>query len=135
MKENSNQEAIVIGESLKQLLDAGTVRQRRTLQNVMCESLREAYEKTIWTDYVIDVDIPGGPGKSPSQMGVEDPRQPGDEIEEEYEEINVVVIPQENPRKRELLNEALRWGCEWAQKEHIRMGGKLPLERKGKTKK
>jgi hypothetical protein len=128
-------EATIIGESLRRLLEVGAVRQRRNLKDLMCESLQEAYENTIWSNYIIDVEIPGGPVKSPSQRGVEDPRQPGDEIEEEYEQTNVVVIAQENPRKRELLNEALRWGCEWAQKEHIRMGGKLPLDRKARAKK
>ena len=128
-------EVAIIGESLKRLLEVGNVRQRSSLKDLICESLQEAYENTLWTNYIVDVEIPGGPGKSPSQRGVEDPRQPGDEIEEEYEQTNVVVVAQENPHKRELLNEALRWGCEWAQKEHIRMGGKLPLDRKVTTKK
>ncbi len=128
-------EVTIIGESLKRLLEIGNLRQRRSLKELICESLREAYENTIWSNYMVDVEIPGGPVKSPSQRGVEDPRQPGDEIEEEYEQTNVVVIAQENPRKRELLNEALRWGCEWSQKEHIRMGGKLPLYRETNTRK
>jgi hypothetical protein len=128
-------EATIIGESLERLLEAGTVNQRRTLKDVICESLREAYENTIWTDYIIDIDIPGGPGKSPSQKGIEDPRRPGDEIEEEYEETNVVVRPKVNERKMELLNQALSWGCEWAQKELLRLGGKLPISRKARTKK
>lgn len=48
--------ATIIGESLERFLEVGTVNQRRTLKDVMCESLREAYENTIWTDYVIDID-------------------------------------------------------------------------------
>lgn len=135
MPENGIEEGVIIGESLRRLLEVGTVKQRRSLREIMCESLREAYENTVWTDYIVDIEIPGGPGKSPSQKGVEDPRQPGDEFEEEYKRTNVVVRPQLNPRKQEILNEALRWGCEWAEKEHVRLGGKLSIGRKTMTKK
>ena len=134
MTENRLQEVVIIGESLRRLLEAGTLKQRKTLKERICESLQEAYENTSWTDYVIDVEIPGGPGRS-QWKGVEDPRQPGDEIEEAYEQTNVVVIPQENLRKRKLLNTALRWGCEWAQKEHTKIGGRSPFDRKARTKK
>jgi hypothetical protein len=137
MNENGYQQAevAIIGESLKGLLEVGNVRQRRSLRASICESLREAYENTIWTNYIVDIEIPGGPAKSPSQKGIEDPRQPGDEVEEEYEQTSVVVVAQENARKRALLNEALRWGCEWARKEHISLGGKLPLKPGKKTRK
>ncbi len=121
-------QATVIGESLERLLEVGTVSQRESLMGAMCASLKEAYENTIWTDYIVNIDIPGGPGKSPSQRGHEDPRSPGDVIEEEYEKINVVVRPQVDTGKMELLNKALRWGCEWAQKELLRLGGKLPKD-------
>ena len=128
-------EAVVIGESLRRLLEVGNVRQRGSLKDSICRSLRVAYENTPWAYYIVDVEIPGGPVKSPSQRGIEDPRQPGDEIEEEYRRTSVVVIRRENPRKRELLNEGLRWGCEWAQNEHIRVVGKSPVERKSRAKK
>ena len=125
----------IIGDSLQRLLQVGSVRQRESLRDRMCESLREAYENTVWTDYIVDVEIPGGPGKSPSQKGVEDPRQPGDAIEEEYQRTGVAVIPVENPRKQAILDEALRWGCEWAKKERLRIGGRLPRDRSARTQK
>jgi len=128
-------EVTVIGESLSRLLEVGNVSQRLSLKDVICRSLQEAYENTAWVNYIVDIDIPGGPGKSPSERGREDPRQPGDEIEEEYERTDVGAVPQENPHKMELLNEGLHWGCKWAQQEIIRLGGKLPLNKKKITKK
>lgn len=121
-------EATIIGESLKRLLEIGTVNQRRTLKDAMCKSLQEAYENTVWAVYEPDIDIPGA-GKSPSQKGREDPRRPGDEIEEQYDQIKIVTRARMSERKLKLLNEALRWGCKWAQEELVRIGGKLPIYR------
>ena len=120
-----NMEEAIIGESLRRLLKVSTITQRKSIKDTMCESLKEAYNNTHSYNYVVDLDIPGGPAKLPSDMGIVDPKEPAD-IEEIHKQANVVLIPQENPRKRELLNEALRWGCQWALREHIRMGGKLP---------
>lgn len=104
-------EVTITGESLKKFLEAGSVRQIMSFKVKICESLREAYENTMWSECYVDLEIPGGATKSPSQKGIDDPRQPGDEIDDEYSHINIVVIHQENPRKLALLNEALRWGC------------------------
>ena len=59
---------------------------------------------------------------------VEDPRWPEDAIEEEYEKIGVTVKTKINERKMEILNEGLDWNCDWAQKEIVRMGGKIPKD-------
>jgi hypothetical protein len=125
-------EASVIGESLQRLLEVGTVAQRRGLKDLICAALQEAYENTLWTNYVVDVGVPGGPPKSPSERGVEDPRLPGDEIEEEYAQIPIAVVGVTNPRKQD---EALRWGCKWAESELRRVGGKIPTHPKARTKK
>ena len=70
---------------------------------------------------IVDIDLPGGPAKDPSMRGVEDPRQPGDEPDEPI--ISVHVGEGYIEEQRQILNEALRWGCQWAQEEMLRLGG------------
>ena len=122
-------EVAAIGEDLSRLLDVGTVRQRESLKAAICKNLQLAYENTMWVGYQVDVEIPGGPGKSPSQKGHEDPRRPGDEIEEEYEQTSVSTKPHIDNEKIEILNQGLHWDCEWAHEELIRISGKARIKK------
>lgn len=84
----------------------------------LCANLKDAYDKTPAYIYVVELELPGGPSKSTSKVGFEDPRQPGDE----QSEYGVDITSQPNPHKQELLEQALGLGCAWAREEQERQG-------------
>lgn len=79
----------------------------------LCANLKDAYDKTPACIYVVELKLPGGPSKSLSKSGLEDPRQPGDE----QSGYGVDITSQPNPHKQELLEQALALGCAWAKEE------------------
>lgn len=83
------------------------------LISALCANLKDAYDKTPAYIYIVELELPGGPSKSPSKWGIEDPRQPGDE----QSEYGAHIISRPNPHKQELLEQALALGCAWAKEE------------------
>lgn len=79
----------------------------------LCANLKEAYEKTPAVICIVELVLPGGPSKSLSKAGIDDPRAPGDEETEYGPRIRSVP----NPHKQELLDQALALGCAWAKEE------------------
>jgi len=83
------------------------------LISALCASLKDAYDKTPAYIYDVEIVLPGGPSKSPSSKGKEDPRRSGD-VQTEY---GAHITSQPNPRKQELLEQAQALGCTWAKEE------------------
>ncbi|MBN1146540.1 MAG: hypothetical protein JXA78_04740 [Anaerolineales bacterium] len=98
---------------LAEHLERVSVNRRQALKTRLCATLKEAYDKTPDYNYIVDLELPGGPSKSPSAKGMEDPRRPGD-VQPEY---GVRLTSRPNPHKQELLEQALALGCAWAKEE------------------
>ena len=107
-----------ISVRLAEHLERVSVNGRQILKAWLCATLKEAYDKTPDYNYIVDLELPGGPSKSPSAKGMEDPRQPGDE----QPEYGVRLTSRPNPHKQELLEQAQELGCAWANKERERRG-------------
>lgn len=118
-------ERSIYGYRLQKYLETATLEEVTSIKEYMCKALLEAY-KAVSASYVfIDLVIPGERGKSPGEKRIEDPRQPGDEPDEESP-IKVYVGEGYKDEQKRILSEALRWGCEWAQNE----SQMLAIERK-----
>ena len=120
----------VYGYRLQKYLEQATANQLMTLKKLMCIKLKEAYEGVSAKYVLIEIDLPGGAEKDPDMKGVEDPRQPGDEPDEPI--ISVHVGDGYKEEQLQILNEAIRWGCQWAQEEMLRLGGSLQAGRMSK---
>ena len=86
----------------------------------LCASLKEAYDSTLDTISKVFITFPWEQGPIPDTLPGTDIPIPDIEDEGEDEiDINVISVP--NPRKQEILAQALRLGCEWAIAENKRI--------------
>ncbi|MEE8155915.1 MAG: hypothetical protein V3T53_13260 [Phycisphaerales bacterium] len=105
----------VLTPNLQEILDRAKARLKTTIKEKLCAKLQEAYdaEPVCNTYFDWDIDIPGRDRPQSNDPDVGDYMQPGDQ--EDDMSGGITVIHELNQRKIDLLNEALRWGCPWAE--------------------
>lgn len=108
----------------------GVIAGTRTLKDIVCKKLKDEYDSTLAYLVVIDFEV-RPEGFELGQISPDDgPSRPA-MVATGDAEIVVSTYSRVNPRKQEILEKAMRLGCEWAIKEsgcETPSMIKLPLE-------